>query len=128
MASELSSSGVRHEYESVVIPYVKRPATYRPDFLLLDNGILIETKGRFLAADRTKHLLVKQQHPGLDIRFVFERSKSRLSPGSRSTYASWCQKQGFLYADVSIPQEWIEEAPCPVRIAAVMALRKGPAK
>ena len=29
--------------------------TYTPDFLL-PNGIIIETKGRFVAADRRKHL------------------------------------------------------------------------
>ena len=45
--------------------------TYTPDFVL-PNGIIIETKGMFTAADRRKHLAIKRQHPNLDIRFVFE--------------------------------------------------------
>ena len=39
--------------------------TYTPDFIL-NNGIIIETKGRFLAADRRKHLAIKIQHPNLE--------------------------------------------------------------
>ena len=44
---------------------------------MLYNGIIIETKGRFTAADRRKHLLVRKQHPHLDIRFVFENSNAK---------------------------------------------------
>ena len=36
--------------------------TYTPDFVL-SNGIIIETKGMFTAADRRKHLAIKKQHP-----------------------------------------------------------------
>jgi hypothetical protein len=69
-------------------PYIT-PATphkYCPDFRL-PNGIYIETKGRFETADRKKHLLIKEQHPELDIRFVFTRSKSTISKTSKTTYA-----------------------------------------
>ena len=82
--------------------------TYTPDFLL-PNGIIIETKGRFTAPDRRKHLQIKRQHPELDIRFVFTNSRCKLSKGARSTYADWCVKNGFLYADTDVPQEWIDE-------------------
>ena len=47
--------------------------TYTPDFVL-DNGIIIETKGIFDSADRRKHREVQRQHPELDIRFVFSLS------------------------------------------------------
>ncbi|HWL80083.1 MAG TPA: hypothetical protein VNR89_03960 [Roseomonas sp.] len=123
-AERLSDLGVPYEYESIVIPYVKRPATYRPDFLLLSNGILIETKGYFLAEDRTKHLLVKEQHPDLDIRFVFSRARNPLRKGSRTTYATWAEKNGFAWAEGDIPQAWIDEAPQAARMAAVDRLRK----
>ena len=63
--------------------------TYTPDFIL-DNGIIIETKGRFLAADRRKHLAIKKQHPKLDIRFVFTNSRAKLRKGAKSNYAEWC--------------------------------------
>lgn len=82
--------------------------TYTPDFLL-PNGILIETKGRFTPADRMKHLAIKKQHPDLDIRFVFTNSKSKLRKGSKTTYGMWCEKQGYLYADKDVPQEWVDE-------------------
>lgn len=119
LAHELRLQGVPFAFEEVVVPYVKRPATYTVDFHLKANGILIESKGWFIPEDRTKHLLVKQQHPDLDIRFVFARATSPLRAGSRTTYASWCDKHGFKWAQSSIPLSWTEEAPCPKRMAAV---------
>ena len=81
---------------------------YTPDFLL-PNGIIIETKGRFTPADRIKHISIKKQHPDLDIRFVFSNSNAKLSKGAKTTYADWCDKNGFLYSDKDVPQEWIDE-------------------
>ena len=81
---------------------------YTPDFKL-PNKIIIESKGRFVSEDRKKHLLVKQQRPDLDIRFVFSNSKAKISKGSKTSYADWCIKHGFLYADKLIPEEWINE-------------------
>ena len=82
--------------------------TYTPDFIL-NNGIIIETKGRFLAIDRRKHLAIKKQHPQLDIRFVFENSRRKLSKGAKSTYGEWCNKYGFRYYDRIIPEDWLKE-------------------
>ena len=111
IAEKLSNEGVDFKYEEVVIQYIK-PASkhkYTPDFVL-PNGIIIETKGRFLQADRMKHLLVKEQHPELDIRFIFSNSRARISKSSKTTYGSWCEKYGFKYADKTIPREWLEES------------------
>lgn len=106
----MAQAGVDSDYESITIHYTKpeRKARYTPDFPL-PNGIIIETKGRFLTADRQKHLLIKAQHPHLDIRFVFSSSKTKIGKQSKTTYASWCEKNGFKYADKSIPQEWLDE-------------------
>lgn len=82
--------------------------TYTPDFIL-PNGIIIETKGRFTADDRRKHISIKKQHPKLDIRFVFESSKRKLSKGAKTTYAKWCEKNKFQFCDRVIPEEWIQE-------------------
>lgn len=111
IAQELTELGVGYTYEEQVIEYLKpaRVSKYTPDFVL-ENGIIIETKGRFLTADRQKHLLVKKQHPDLDIRFVFTRSKTKISKQSQTTYADWCEKNGFLYADTSIPEAWLKES------------------
>lgn len=110
IAKSLEAAGVPFTYEETKIRYIK-PASehqYTPDFVL-DNGIIIETKGRLLIADRKKHILVKRQHPELDIRFVFSNSRQKLNKGSRTTYAQWCEKNGFLYADKEIPVHWIKE-------------------
>lgn len=110
LAVQLSQAGVEVAYESMTIPYEKPASThkYTPDFPL-PNGIIIESKGRFVTADRAKHLLIKKQHPDLDIRFVFSSSKARISKTSKTTYAAWCEKYGFKYADKLIPEAWLLE-------------------
>lgn len=88
---------------------------YTPDFLL-PNGIIIETKGRFTPEDRMKHIAIKKQHPQLDIRFVFSNSNSKLRKGAKTTYADWCVKNNFLYADKDVPQEWLDEKKKPAKL------------
>ena len=63
-----------------------------------------------------KHLCIKKQHPNLDIRFVFTSSKAKLRKGSKTSYADWCEKNGFLYADKDVPQEWLDEKKKPVKL------------
>ncbi len=36
-----------------------------------------------MTADRQKHLLVRDQHPELDIRFVFSRSAAKINKASK---------------------------------------------
>jgi hypothetical protein len=109
IAEQLKSLSVPVEYETFKISYeVNEVRKYTPDFRL-PNGIIIESKGRFVTADRKKHLLIKKQHPDLDIRFVFSNSKSKIAKGSSTSYADWCEKNGFLYADKLIPKEWLDE-------------------
>jgi hypothetical protein len=110
VCKQLDAAEVPYEYEKMKIKYIK-PASehqYTPD-IVLDNGIIIETKGRFLIADRKKHMLIKRQQPHLDIRFVFSNSNQKLNKGSYTTYAQWCIKNGFLYADKLIPENWLNE-------------------
>jgi hypothetical protein len=110
IAEQLDKLGVEYQYEEVKLKYIK-PASehiYTPDFVL-PNGIIVETKGRFLMADRQKHILVRKHNPTLDIRFVFSNSNARISKTSRTTYAAWCIKNNFKYADKVIPEEWINE-------------------
>ena len=110
VARQITLAGHQLRYETDKIKYLRpaKPSTYTPDFVL-PNGIIVETKGRFLTADRQKHLLIKDQHPELDVRFVFSNSNTKISKGSSTTYAMWCESKGFLYADKFIPQEWFEE-------------------
>lgn len=112
VGAQLKAAGIDPQYEAKenVIRYTK-PETehrYTPDFKL-PSGIIIETKGRFLADDRKKHLLIKQQHPSLDIRFVFYRAKTPITGGSKTTLAMWAEKNGFKWAEKLIPEAWLKE-------------------
>jgi len=110
VAEQLDQLGIEYTYEKVKLKYIK-PASqhvYTPDFVLA-NGIVVETKGRFLAPDRQKHILVKRHNPDLDIRFVFSNSNARISKASKTTYAMWCRKHGYKFADKTIPEEWLNE-------------------
>jgi len=109
ISQQLTKLSVPVLYETEKVKYeVNEVRTYTPDFKL-PNGIIIESKGRFVAADRKKHLLIQKQHKDLDIRFVFSNSRSKITKGSKTTYGDWCDKHGFLYADKLIPEEWIRE-------------------
>jgi len=109
ISQQLTKLSVPVLYETEKVKYeVNEVRTYTPDFKL-PNGIIIESKGRFVAADRKKHLLIQKQHLLLDIRFVFSNSRAKIAKGSKTTYGDWCDKHGFLYADKLIPEEWIRE-------------------
>jgi hypothetical protein len=107
LANQLQRSGVAFEYETVKLEYQKI-ATYTPDFIL-PNGIIIEAKGVWTVEDRTKHLLVRQQHPHLDIRLVFMNAYNKIRKGSNTTYARWCEKKNIIYAHKTIPKSWLSQ-------------------
>ena len=110
ISQQIEGKGIKVEYETEQVSYII-PASehnYHPDFKL-PNGIRVETKGRFVLADRKKHLLVKEQNPNLDIRFVFSNSKNKINKKSKTTYGDWCDKHGFKYADKEIPNSWFSE-------------------
>lgn len=114
IASQLKQRGVAFSFETLTLTYIKpeKKAKYTPDFIITTRSgkqIIVESKGRFLTADRQKMLLVKAQHPDLDIRFVFSNSKQRISKQSKTTYGMWAEKNGFPYADREVPQEWLDE-------------------
>lgn len=109
VANQLEKMGVDFGYESMKIEWVDHKVRkYTPD-LVLPNGIIIETKGRFVATDRRKHLEIQKQHPELDIRFVFSNANNKLNKGSKTTYAKWCEQKGFKWAEKVIPEEWLDE-------------------
>jgi hypothetical protein len=109
ISKELESARVEYEYEKHKLKYTKpeKLHTYTPDFYIVKRKIFIETKGLFTSADRQKMRLVKEQHPKVDIRFVFSNSRNRISKISKTTYGMWCEKYGFKYADKHIPKEWL---------------------
>lgn len=123
VARQLEAAGVQAAYEAVKIPYTRPVSShkYSPDWIL-PNGVVVETKGRFTTEDRRKHLLIKAQRPGLDIRFVFSNSRQRISKASSTTYAMWCEKAGIPFADKLIPAAWLVEPANPVSLEALSTL------
>jgi len=110
VADQLTENKIKFEYETTVIDYIKPQTnhTYTIDFTL-PNGILVETKGRWVAEDRKKHLLIKKQHPELDIRIVFMSGRTKIRKGSKTTYGDWCDKNGIVWAEKQIPEGWFSE-------------------
>ena len=110
---ELKSLGIPYEYESVKLEYVvpQRTSKYTPDFKLPKPGgfFLLETKGLWVTADRQKHILIKQQHPNVDLRILFQNANSKLYKGSKTTYGAFATKHGLVWAHKRIPDEWIDE-------------------
>lgn len=119
VAEFLKTNQKRVRYEDLKIEWKDlRYRTYTPDFVL-DNGIIIETKGIFDNEDRRKHIAIKEQHPELDIRFIFSNANAKLYKGAKSTYARWCEKNNFLYAHRVIPEAWLKEEGEPLRLTRV---------
>ena len=98
--------GVKYEYESTKVPY-QIQHNYTPDFIL-PNGVALECKGYWEPADRRKIKAVKQQHPDLDLRMVFQSPFNKISKGSKTTYAKWCEKNDIPWTSfANIPIEWL---------------------
>ena len=114
LSKQISEAGLEVEYETDKLAYMwpERKSTYKPDFKLPkanNEYFYIEGKGRFTVSDRQKHLLIREQLPDVDIRFVFSNAQAKLYKGSKTTYAQWCEKHGFAYSDKVIPIEWLKE-------------------
>ena len=124
VAKQLDDKGMAYEYEKYSYEYdeplrknqarcaecgsstLLRTGWYTPDFFL-DNGVIIESKGRFTAADRRKMVAVKEHHPDLDIKLLFMRN-NRIHKNSQTTYVDWCDKHGYDCAVKEVPDAWLE--------------------
>ncbi len=107
VANQLKRLGCGFAYETLKIEYMK-VATYKPDFIL-PNGVIIEAKGLWTVEDRKKHLLVREQHPDLDIRLVFQNANQKIRKGSKTTYGMWCDKKQLKWSNKVIPSSWLSK-------------------
>ena len=124
IAKELKDAGVKYEYESIQLEYeeplrrnnakcgacgskdLRRIGWYTPDFVL-SNGIILETKGRFTAADRRKMLSVINDHPDERIVMLFMRD-NKIHKNSTTHYSDWCMEHDIEYAVGHPLKEWLE--------------------
>jgi hypothetical protein len=92
----LGKNGVGFEYEPLALPYEPpvKVRHYTFDWLL-ENGIIIEGKGKFPTEDRQKMLAVKKQYPALDIRFVFSNSRTTLTTQKNTEFHAWARRRGI---------------------------------
>jgi hypothetical protein len=129
VAEQLEKAGVAFAHEAKWVRYIvpEREAKYLPDFCFDTEEeicpIIIEAKGRFGggnprfkqpatdgAKERQKLCLLKEQHPELDIRLVFDRASTPIYPKSPTTQGKWATDHGFKWSDKGIvPQEWLDE-------------------
>jgi hypothetical protein len=121
VAAYLEAKGIKFQYESLVLTYAKgvrkglceqcgsrkvvKIATYTPDFVL-DNGIIIEVKGRLTSTDRTKLLAVMRSNPERKLRLYFG-SDNKLQKTSDKRYSDWAKQHKFDFAIGTIPRRWL---------------------
>lgn len=108
LAADLKRAKVQFEYETLTLPFVMNH-TYRPDFILA-NGVIIEAKGilnRYDKTEASKLVAIKKQYPDLDFRLVFMEANKKIT-GTKQTHGAWATRNGFTWAEGSIPKEWYE--------------------
>lgn len=125
IAAKLDEANVKYNYEEFSYEYdeplrknrahcedcgstaLVRTGWYTPDFFL-ETGVIIETKGRFTAADRRKMLAVKRDHPDVNIVMLFMRD-NKIHRNSKTYYSDWCMEHGYDFAIGEPKEEWLYE-------------------
>ena len=103
----MTELGVDHDYEGTKIPYTIEHV-YTPDFFLPNKHIYLEAKGYWRPEDRRKIKRIKEQHPDIDLRMVFQHPFNTISKKSNTTYAQWCERHGILWSSYhNLPLEWL---------------------
>lgn len=110
----LKANEISYGYETEIITYVQPAISrkYIPDFVIpkrTGDIMFLETKGRWVKADRQRFDWIFDQYPGIDIRFIFQNPNAKLYKGSKTTYAQYCDKKGWKWAKKNVPQEWLNE-------------------
>lgn len=87
---------------------VYQRCSYTPDFVLA-NGVWIEAKGYLDGPDRTKLKAIKQQHPEIDLRLVFQRDNVIKGTKNKTRYSQWADRNGFKWAIKEVPESWLSQ-------------------
>ena len=109
----LKVNQAEYEYEETKLGYTVPESNhvYNVDWTLA-NGILVETKGWLKDhQERSKYILIKQQYPEVDLRFVFA-NPNKFCGGMRTTHKQWAEKNGFKWCaitDLKTIAQWVKE-------------------
>jgi hypothetical protein len=124
IAEDLDERGIKYTYETWSYEYdeplrknlarcsecgsrsLLRTGWYTPDFFL-ENGTIIETKGRFTAADRRKMVAIQRGHPNLDIKMLFMRD-NKIHKRSDTYYSDWCMENNYDFSIGEVKEEWLK--------------------
>jgi len=124
----LNDLEVQYKYEDTKLTYTvpESKHTYLIDWSL-PNNIYVETKG-YLSdhKERSKYLLIKEQYPNLDLRFVF-MDCNKLCGGAKYTHGTWATKNGFKYCsikDYDTIKEWVNETSCDEMFVSLKYLKE----
>lgn len=121
LAKQLKEAKVKYDYEKESYEYFTKVTNglcddcsgthvvqrrwYTPDFFL-PNGIVLEAKGHFTAPNRVTLKAIREAHPTLDLRLVFQ-ANNRISRSSETRCSDWCDQFGFKWTIKTIPEEWL---------------------
>lgn len=122
LAQQLKGAGIKYEYEKEQWEYFTKISNgtcedcsgthvyqrkwYTPDFFL-PNGIVLEAKGHFTASNRATLKAIREAHPTIDLRLVFQ-ADNRISRSSSTRYSEWCTQHEFKWVIRKIPEEWLK--------------------
>lgn len=128
VAGHLTCIGVKFDYECEKLKYrvkshFKRGAVcgacgsteiiedkeYNPDFTLKSTKIILEVKGIFSASDRRKMVAVVEQNPDREFVMVFQDANKKISPKSKYTYGTWCNKNKIEWTTVENLKKYLTE-------------------
>lgn len=106
-------NSISYQYEGDKINYLvpESKHTYLVDWTL-PNGLLLESKG-YLSdlTERNKYILIKKQHPNIDLRFIFADPEKKCG-GVKMTHKEYAVKNGFKYCsirDIETIKQWASE-------------------
>ena len=101
---------IKYEAATIEFKQPEKDRKYNPDWMV-NETTFIETKGKLDLATRQKHIWIKQQHPEIIVYFLFMNAFNRITKKSKTTYADWCEANGFEWADIKmgIPKHWVKK-------------------
>lgn len=108
VADALADLGIAFEHQPQPLGYFDREGAcreYRPDLRIGD--VLAEVKGRLDLPGATEKLLaVKEAHPSVDLRVVFQEPFRELPDGK--AFCEWAEENGFPWGGLPLPGDWVE--------------------